>query len=95
MLSKDPSPTPDTVNARLIQTAVKRFPPSSTIGLWATAVWGTKPALDRNTPLEFPSLWDSSAAGALRMRGCSAPSLNAAAATFLPEAIKNSLYGDN
>jgi hypothetical protein len=97
MLPRDPSPAPDMVNARLMKTAQKRFPASSTSALWATAVWGTKPAQDRNTPLELPPLWDSSAVRALRTRGCSAwtSSLNAATAAFLPEAVKTAFYGDN
>jgi hypothetical protein len=60
------------------------MPPAmfSTPALWATAVWGTKPALDHNTPLQLPSRWDSS-------------TLNAATAAFLREAVKTARYSDN
>jgi hypothetical protein len=61
MFSKDPRPAPDMVNARLMKTAPKSLLASGTTGLWATAVWGTKPAEDRNTPPELPLSWDSSA----------------------------------
>lgn len=61
MLSKDPSPALDIVNARLMKIAPKTFPASSTAALWATAVWGTKPAADLNTRLNLPPLWDSNA----------------------------------
>ena len=57
VFSQDPSPSPDMVNARL-KTSPKRLATGAT-GLWATAVWGTKPAEDRNTPRELPPSWDS------------------------------------
>ncbi len=86
MLAKDTSPTPD---------ALKTLPAYSTSALWATAVWGTKPASDPT--LELPSLWDSSAVRTLNTRGCSewTSPLNAATATFLRETAKTARYGDN
>jgi hypothetical protein len=73
------------------------FPPSATTALWATAVWGTKPAQDRNTPLELPPVWDPNAARALRTRNRTALTISpkAATAAFLLEAFKTALYGDN
>jgi hypothetical protein len=93
MFHKYPSPAPDMVSSRLMKT-VKRFPASSASALWATAVWGTKPASDRNTPLEFPLLWDGSAVQPLRTPGGRTwvGSLDSA---FLPEAVKTARYGDN
>jgi hypothetical protein len=60
------------VTARQMTNSSKRFPAYGTTALWATAVWGSKPAPNPNTPLELPGLWDSSTAWALSARGCSA-----------------------
>jgi hypothetical protein len=97
MFHKEPGPAPDMVKARLMKTALKTLTASSTPALWATAVWGTKPASDLNPPFELPSLWDSSAVLAVSTRGCSEwnSPLNAAKATFLREAVRTARYGDN
>ena len=82
-----------------LSSMIAMMPPAmfSTPALWATAVWGTKPASDLNPPLELPSLWDAGAVRTLNTRGrrvWTSP-LNAATASFLREAVKTARYGDN
>jgi hypothetical protein len=46
MLPEEPSPRLDTVNGLFMKTAPNRFRTSDSTALWATAVWGSKPASD-------------------------------------------------
>jgi len=41
--------------------AMTTFLASSTISMWATATWGSKPALDTATPLVLPDRFGSGA----------------------------------
>jgi hypothetical protein len=94
MLPEDPSPAHYIMNAGLMTTRLASFTASSTTAMWANAVWGTRPASQQNSTL--PPVCKSSAVQVWSAPGCSAwaPSLNAAMANFLHQAVKAAACGD-
>jgi len=71
MVPEDPGVAP-------VLTNVQPIP--GTTAMWATAVWGSKPAAKRHPGLELPAFWDSTELWAWSAPGCGAspPTLHAA-----------------